>query len=35
MGKIGNLIKRALRWYFEKYAECYDEKYYKYTCGAY
>ena len=35
MKKIGNLAKRAMKWYFNQYAQCYNDKYYRYTYRVY
>lgn len=35
MGKINRLLKKGLQWYFAKYAECYDERYYRYPYRVY
>ena len=31
MKTITNLAKKAIRWYFDQYEQCYDETYYKYA----
>ena len=29
MRTIGNLAKKAVKWYFKQYEQCYNENYYK------
>ena len=31
MKKIAKLTKKALKWYFDQYAQCYNMDYYKYA----
>ena len=32
MKKIADLTKKAVKWYFNQYAQVYSENYYKYGC---
>ena len=35
MKTIGNLAKKAIKWYFDQYAQCFNERYYKYSYRLY
>ena len=35
MKKITDLTKRAMKWYFNQYTKCYNDKYYRYVYRVY
>lgn len=35
MKTIKHMVKKAAKWYFDQYAQCYDERYYKYAYRLY
>lgn len=35
MKKLMNLLKKGMNWYITKYAECYDDRFYRYQYRVY
>lgn len=35
MKTIAKMAKKAAKWYFHKYAQCYDDRYYRYAYRIY
>lgn len=35
MKTIANLTKKAVKWYFNQYAQCFNDKYYRYAYRIY
>lgn len=35
MYNMTNKVKKAIKWYFNQYSKCYDERYYKYSYRLY
>lgn len=35
MKTIANMVRKAAKWYFNQYAKCYNDKYYRYTYRVY